>query len=468
MLTIRNLLAVALATSLLSFSVVASAQAPTPAPAPVPMPPPALGPTPLPPSALPPAPVPAPRAGGDEADVAATLARQIVEAIVNECPSRCRVAVFPFGDSQGRLSGPMAETAEILRGELINQLAKAAAGRMFILDRDGLAREFRSAGIDASGISPQDGQATARVLQKIGVDVAILGTMNPPSVPGGPTALQVFAIKQTGGVIRLSYEGLPTTVQPSPLPLPPSPQSASRFEVDVLVDGRPLAMQHSTNPDSSYFNALFLVLPRQMVGREYQIRLANRGTPPLASNASDARRLFGVVVTVDGVNTIYQENGRGQLGPVVLHPKNCLKWILSGPGQLLTPDPNSPVGYRAEPTSGPGNSVVTIPGFQNGPQFAKAFTFAMVRDSVAENIGITNDIGLIAVHIYPEDLPGDQPSVPVIDKSLGATRPGRDLANPVYKVRTRLKANPVEVGRIFYRYEDDPSLNQLALQPITD
>ncbi len=436
MLTIRNLLAVALATSLLSFSVVVSAQPPQPS--------------------------------GDEAEVAATLARQIVEAIAKECPPQCRVAVFPFGDARGRISGELAETAEILRGELIQQLAKAAAGRMFILDRDGLAREFRSAGIDASGISPQDAQATARVLQKIGVDVAIIGTMNPPVTPGAPADLQVFAVRQAGGVIQLSYQALPMTLLPSPLPLPPSPQSESRFDVDVLVEGRPLPLQRSTNPDSGYFNAMFLVLPRQMVGREYQLRLTNRGTPPLASNVSDAQRLVAAVVTVDGVNTIYQENGRGQLGPVVLHPKNCLKWLLSGPGQTLVPDPNSPVGYRMSPTSGAGQSVATIPGFQNGPQFAKAFTFAMVRDSVAENVGITNDIGLIAVHFYPEDLPGDQPSVPVVEKSLGATRPGRDIANTVYKVKARLKANPVEVWRIFYRYEDDATLNQLALQPITD
>lgn len=150
MLTIRYLLAVALATSLLSLAAVASAQAQ--------------------------------QIAGDEAEVAATLARRIVDTIANECPPQSRVAVFPFGDSRGRISGPLAETAEILRGELVQQLAKGAAGRMFILDRDGLAREFRSAGIDASAVSPQDAQATARVLQKIGVDVAILGTMSPPVV----------------------------------------------------------------------------------------------------------------------------------------------------------------------------------------------------------------------------------------------------------------------------------------------
>ena len=408
--------------------------------------------------------------------MAADLARQIVRAISAECPPQCRVAVFPFGDSRGRISGPAAETAEILRGELIQQLAKAAAGRMFVLDRDGLAREFRSAGIDASSVSPQNAELTAQTLQKIGVDIAITGIMNPPPTPSGPMELQVFVIRQSGGIIQLSYRPLPLALQPTPVPPPPSPSPlptqspslGSRFDVDVLVDGRPLPLQRSTNPDSGYFHAMFLVLPRQMVGREYQLRVTNRGVPPLAPTPADPRRMFGAVVTVDGVNTIYQENGRGQLGPVVLHPKNCLKWLLSGPGQTLIPDPNSPVGFRMEPTSGAGQSVLTIPGFQNGPQFAKAFTFAMVRDSVAENLGITNDIGLIAVHFYPEDLPGDQPPVPVSEKSLGATRPGRDITNPVFKVRAKLKANPVEVWRIFYRYEDDATLNQLALQPITD
>jgi len=433
MLRIRNFLAVALTAGLLSCGGVVHAQAPQPT--------------------------------GDAADVATDLARQIMRAILAECPPQCRVAVFPFGNPQGRVSGLEAETAEILRGELIQQLSAAAAGRMFILDRDGLAREFQGAGIDASSVSPQDAAATCRVLQKLGVDIAILGTMNPPLTPSGPTKMQVYVIWQSGGVIQLTCKPEPLWLQSNHAP--PTQSLDSRFEVDVLMDGKPLPLQRSTNPDSGYFNAMFLVLPRQMVGREYQLRLTNRGVPPLSPTSGDPQRIFGAVATVDGVNTIYQENGCGQLGPVVLHPKNCQKWLLSGPGQTMIPDPNSPDGFRMEPTAGPGQSVLMIPGFQNGPQFSKAFTFAIVRESVAENLGITNDIGLIAVHFYPEDLGGDQPPLPISEKSLGATRPGRDIANPVFKVRTRLQVNPVEVWRIFYRYEDDASLNQLALQLIT-
>lgn len=430
MLNIRNLLTVALATSLLSCAAATAELTP-------------------------------PR--GDAADVAAQLAPRIVERISRDCPPRCRVAVFPFGDLRGRISPTVAETAEILRGELIQQLANAAEGRMYVLDRDGLAREFRRAGIDASAVSPQDPMATAGVLQKIGVDVAITGTMNPPVRPGEPREVRIWAIMQTGELVELSNQSSQVILPSSPV----VPRSDSRFNMEVLVDGRPLPLQRSTDPDSGYFNALFLVLPRQMVGTEYQLRVTNRGTPSLVSRTADKSRLFGAVVTVDGVNTVYQDTGYGQVGPVVRHPKNCVNWLLSGPGHALVPDAHSPQGYRIESTSGAGQSVLTIPGFQNGPQYAKAFTFAMVRDSVAENLGITNDIGMIAVHFYPEVLPGDQPPMPVVEKSLGATRPGRDIANPVFKVRASLKDNPVEVWRIFYRYEDDPTLHRLALKPIT-
>ena len=92
----------------------------------------------------------------DEAQVAAVLARDFVQAIAEEFPPQCRVAVFPFGDTRGRVSPELSGSVDIIRGELIQQLTKLVSGRMYVLDRDGLAREFRRAGIDASGVSVEN------------------------------------------------------------------------------------------------------------------------------------------------------------------------------------------------------------------------------------------------------------------------------------------------------------------------
>ena len=101
-----------------------------------------------------------------------------------------------------------------------------------------------------------------------------------------------------------------------------------------------------------------------------------------------------------------------------------------------------------------------VRGFQQSAEFAEAFTFTDTAESVAEEVGITNDVGMIAIHFYAEALPPAD-----LMQGGGATKPGAILKNPVFPVIFRLEDNPHEVWRVFYRYSGDEP-DDLDLQPV--
>jgi len=85
---------------------------------------------------------------------------------------------------------------------------------------------------------------------------------------------------------------------------------------------------------------------------------------PNNKEGADRKRLYAVAVLIDGVNSFYQKGVDGKLGPVVVHPKNAQKWILSGPETKVVPDSTNPNGFRLEGVKGKGHSVLDIRGFQ--------------------------------------------------------------------------------------------------------
>jgi hypothetical protein len=95
------------------------------------------------------------------------------------------------------------------------------------------------------------------------------------------------------------------------------------------------------------------------------------------------------------------------------------------------------------------NSLEVL-GFQKDSSFADAFVFGKPRESIAETIGITDQIGLISVYFYVEKLPS-------LPDSRG-TIAGEEIESKTFTVKFDCHKNPVEVWRIFYHYENENTL----------
>lgn len=407
------------------------------------------------------------------AEGAEQVAKKAHEAILKKAGNNAqfRVAVFPFGDSENKVTIPLGSESLNLQGELMFHLRKLGSGKYFVLDKAGLAREFKDKGLDPAGVKPGDPTATAKILKDLGIDGALLGAMQgskkdefvkldpiSPSkdVPVKSVSIEATLVFQDGSSntdLSGKFDGR-TLPDPTPGRSPQKP--SGRFTVEMVIDGKAQELRQGDYPndDAKHHNVFFVVLPEKAKGKEYTLKIANLGSPktPFVQNADDAKdrnRLFGVAVKVDGVNSIYQDTGDGKEGPVVLHPKNCKKWILTAPGKVVKG--LSGGGFAVVDVTGgqDDHSVRPIPGFQKGEDKADVFTLGSARESIAETVGITNSIGLIEVHIYPQKLDDD---VLTFSNEAG-TKAGREITHGVQSIKLTLHENPVEVWRIFYRYD---------------
>ena len=120
------------------------------------------------------------------------------------------------------------------------------------------------------------------------------------------------------------------------------------FEVDVLVDGRPLAKYQARG--RTYVEAI--------QGEEYEIRLRNRSSDTVA-----------VALSVDGLNTIDASRTSAW---------NASKWVI-------------------EP-----HDTITIRGWQMDSDHAHRFYFTTERDSYAAKLGVRANLGTISAVFYRE------------------------------------------------------------------
>lgn len=121
-----------------------------------------------------------------------------------------------------------------------------------------------------------------------------------------------------------------------------------RFELEVLVDGRPLAEYRSRG--RTYVEALR--------GAEYELRLRNSSPDRVA-----------VALSVDGLNTIDAQQTSAW---------NASKWVI-------------------EPYQ-----TVTITGWQMSSERARRFYFTTERDSYAAKLGRQADLGVISAVFFRE------------------------------------------------------------------
>lgn len=142
----------------------------------------------------------------------------------------------------------------------------------------------------------------------------------------------------------LLFSLAPLTAQESRVTRPVVP----RFEVDVLVNGRPL-------PEIQVRGRTYVEALR---GEEYEIRLRNRSSEWVA-----------VALTVDGLNTIDASRTSAWDGS---------KWVI-------------------EP-----QQTITISGWQMDSDHARRFYFTTERDSYAAKLGVRTNLGVISAVFYRE------------------------------------------------------------------
>ncbi|MFO0809932.1 MAG: hypothetical protein U0746_15025 [Gemmataceae bacterium] len=397
------------------------------------------------------------------ADLAHTVAAKASGMIAGKLSSDGRVAVFAPGDATGKLTVQMQEGARILQGELIYHLINLAKGRYFVLDKAALAQAFAKASVKPDALDRSNPRKTASALAKLELDAVVFGTIDAKAADQfqatADTTLQIVfkdgSAQQLAGRTPASAVGSASSDAVPRLRaqiwLAPPGQTPRR--VPIVTDRRAASPQH---------RVFYAVLPDGLaLGTDtarYIIRLLNSGqdrtgdfTHPDAIR--EKQRLLTVALAIDGVNSIYQDRGDGTVGPVMLHPRNAARWIVTGPGLVMVKSGPKPTDFRFDPApnSGPGQSVVDVPGFQRDAQTALAFTFAKPQESIAEAVGVTGEVGVISISARSQKLPGDKQTRFAMRGDMPGTKAGAPVLNPV--VRFQVDTYPDEFAqyRIIYR-----------------
>jgi hypothetical protein len=214
-----------------------------------------------------------------------------------------------------------------------------------------------------------------------------------------------------------------------------------RFEVDVIVNGRPSAEYYARG--RTYVEALD--------GAEYELRIRN----PLPERVA-------VALSVDGLNTIDASHTSAW---------NASKWVI-------------------EPYQ-----TITISGWQVSTERARKFYFTNERDSYGAKLGQTANLGVIAAVFFRERIPKaitvrppitrddrtreqndsakgrsaeasqDRRGVvsPAPNDEYAATGIGRSVGNDVRWISMDLESQPA--GEITLRYEYYSTLLRLGVVP---
>jgi hypothetical protein len=405
-----------------------------------------------------------------EKEMAANWAKKIAADIAKRNLRSPKVAVFPFGDQNGKVTGSQYETPLVLQGELIYQLLAESKGNFLVLSRAGLQNTFRD--LDLQDMRPDKPEEVKKILEKANVDVALVGRIDRPDPKVdrfGDSKVTFKVIYRDGPPLEIAGE-VPNSVVPQ---AGPETVARGRFNVELLIRNKqgqfaPVPLVTSKDRGKPEHNVVHALLPADMpLGTpqaEFQVRISNNGKgKPLAGWKADTRRLVSVVLTVDGVNSIYEKDAEGNPVPVCRHPWYLSGWILCGPGEQLQRD-DSTKAYRLVPAFPQADgSTRTIKGFQLDGKTRANFTFASASQSIAEQVGPTHEIGVITAYFYAEMLKQDDepPPAPPGKLFFGGTpprtgaMPGRLETSNVFSVKIPYHEEPVEVWRIFYRQEGD-------------
>jgi len=250
-------------------------------------------------------------------------------------------------------------------------------------------------------------------------------------------AFLVAILLGTGTVLLLRHASAAAVPDPSQERLT---RSYPNFEIDVLVNGRPLQEYYARG--RTYIEAL--------QGAEYELRLRNQSSDRVA-----------VALSVDGLNTIDARHTSAW---------NASKWVI-------------------EPYQ-----TITISGWQMSSERARRFYFTNERDSYGAKLGQTANLGVISAVFFRErrsvvpvtppypisrnrdraepeqsaksksgEVAENRAAAPVTDDEYAATGIGRNVRNDVYWVNMDLDSR--SVGEVTIRYEYYSALLRLGVVP---
>jgi TolB-like protein len=417
-------------------------------------------------------------------DAASKLADKIAAQLadVEEKPD---VAVFPFSNSRGNITAEMGNLPTLLQGEIIHALTENSQDRFHVMNKATLARRLKGKQVSTREIDPSDRDSTASVLEKAGIRFAVLGSMD--GVIGSELKnwdeikINAAVFDDQGDVSQLtgSLWKDPTVVQHTAAGgLVPVSGRTQRLKVEILCGGQTLPMYQCRNVRSLYYGAFFITLSDEHQGKEYHVRVTNRGRPNLCSRDAevqttwistyDPARLIGFGLVIDGVNSFFEPDAQGDYMPTTRAPEHCSRWILTPPGRILKADGGEERWQNDDlrindgtlvKTRGTGHSSRTVHGFQATEGTAMAFVFGDSSDSLAEQIGIDKEIGLISIYVYPEIVPEERPDLKIMDPNMfgaAGTMTGRPLPSDVQGFQVNLVEEPRQIWRIYYRYKGEP------------
>lgn len=384
------------------------------------------------------------------AELAPSIARELLE--VQEKQDRVlEVAVLPFGNETGHVPQQLYASSKTLQGELVAELRNLGQRRVLFWDPFQLKQAAAESKANLALLSAADYKQASEELEKLGLDAVVVGTFQDGS---GFDNIHADILFREGAPLQAAVKGgsLDPTheVEGGAWPI------STRFSVEILVDGQPLPMSMARAG-----HALYVDLDRELhYGKHFTIRIRNHGQPPVGWIAKNRRhedyRCFCAAVFVDGVSTIYEKAPDGEFHPVQRHPDHTRKWVLSPPGLRVRRGYDTERNPNLAPASGPGHSVRDIPGFQQNLETVRKFTFLDTGESLAHEVGITKDIGLISVYFYSEVAPDD---VRYPGPGAYGAGPGVGLgpvaSHKTFVVNVKLHDAPVELWNIYYRYRGD-------------
>lgn len=250
-------------------------------------------------------------------------------------------------------------------------------------------------------------------------------------------AFLVALLLSTGTVLLLRQ------VNAAAVPDPPQERvtrSYPKFEVDVLINGRPLQEYYARG--RTYIEAI--------QGAEYELRVRNPTSDRVA-----------VSLSVDGLNTIDARHSSAW---------NASKWVI-------------------EPYQ-----TITISGWQMSSERARRFYFTNERDSYGAKLGQTENLGVISAVFFRERRPvvpvtppypisrdreksetresaksragataDSRAAAPVTDDDYAATGIGRNVRNDVRWVNMDLDSRAA--AEVTIRYEYYSALLRLGVVP---
>ena len=404
-------------------------------------------------------------------EAAGDLAPRIAEVIRAEQEKQGKVlevAVLPFGNTQGKIDEQLFLASKMLQGELATQM-RNKSNRQFIVWDPFRTKDQASKTKARIGLMKVDTwKEAADELEKLGLDVVVVGSYQTKDDKRQWEGVNVHTdiLFADGPPMQAAGKKKVITEPEALIELGTSPSVSTRFSVDILIDGQPLNMyarKHgfgNNDNDVNYATGdLYLDLDRQQhYGKPFSIRLRNHGMPPVGwiekTDRLERARFFCAAVFIDGVNSIYEKESDGKFYPSQCHPDKVTKWVLAAPGINVLPGYDSFKNLNAQEwVGGDGQSVVNIKGFQLNGKEAAQFEFADAGESLAHEVGLTKDIGVISVYFYSEKSPGDMRWFPPGIAGAGAgVRPGKTISNEVFRVNVHTYPKPVEMWNIHYRY----------------